>query len=83
MVTGALLTIRIHIISYGLGLHHGRRVDSAVSTPYRSISAAVDGGLLHGGEWNPSGATTVVAVQASANHRIFALLAGALHGSGC
>ena len=44
-------------------LHHGRRMDSAVSTPYRSISAAVDGGQLHGGEWNPSGDTTVVAVH--------------------
>jgi lipase len=54
-------------------------VDSAVSSSYRSISAAVDGGLLHGGEWNPSGATTVVAVHGiTANHRTFALLAEAL-----
>ena len=60
-------------------LHHGRRVDSAVSSSYRSISAAVDGGRLHGGEWNPSGATTVVAVHGiTANHRTFALLAEAL-----
>ena len=54
-------------------------VDSAVSSSYRPISAAVDGGLLHGGEWNPSGATTVVAVHGiTANHRTFALLAEAL-----
>jgi lipase len=54
-------------------------MDSAVSTPYRSISAAVDGGQLHGGEWNPSGDTTVVAVHGiTANHRNFALLAEAL-----
>ena len=54
-------------------------MDSAVSSSYRSISAAVDGGRLHGGEWNPSGATTVVAVHGiTANHRIFALLAEAL-----
>jgi lipase len=50
-----------------------------VSSSYRSISAAVDGGRLHGGEWNPSGATTVVAVHGiTANHRNFALLAEAL-----
>jgi lipase len=54
-------------------------VDSAVSSSYRSISAAVDGGQLYGGEWNPSGATTVVAVHGiTANHRNFALLAEAL-----
>jgi lipase len=54
-------------------------VDGAVSSSYRSISAAVDGGQLHGGEWNPSGATTVVAVHGiTANHRTFALLAEAL-----
>ena len=54
-------------------------MDSAVSSSYRSISAAVDGGRLHGGEWNPSGATTVVAVHGiTANHRIFAPLAEAL-----
>jgi lipase len=54
-------------------------VDSAVSSSYRSITAAVDGGRLHGGEWNPSGATTVVAVHGiTANHRTFALLAEAL-----
>jgi lipase len=54
-------------------------VDGAVSNSYRSISAAVDGGQLHGGEWNPSGATTVVAVHGiTANHRTFALLAEAL-----
>jgi pimeloyl-ACP methyl ester carboxylesterase len=54
-------------------------VDSAVSSSYRSISAAVDGGRLRGGEWNPSGATTVVAVHGiTANHRIFAPLADAL-----
>lgn len=50
-----------------------------MSSSYRSISAAVDGGLLHGGEWNPSGAATVVAVHGiTANHRTFALLAEAL-----
>jgi lipase len=50
-----------------------------VSGSYRSIGAAVDGGRLHGGEWNPSGATTVVAVHGiTANHRTFALLAEAL-----
>jgi lipase len=50
-----------------------------VSSSYRSISAAVAGGRLHGGEWNPSGATTVVAVHGiTANHRSFALLAEAL-----
>jgi lipase len=54
-------------------------VDSAVSSSYRSISAAVDGGRLHGGEWNPSGATTVVAVHGiTANHRAFGPLAEAL-----
>jgi lipase len=54
-------------------------VDSAVSSSYRSISAAVEGGRLRGGEWNPSGATTVVAVHGiTANHRTFALLAEAL-----
>ncbi len=54
-------------------------MDSAVSGSYRSISAAVDGGRLHGGEWNPSGATTVVAVHGiTANHLAFALLAEAL-----
>jgi lipase len=54
-------------------------VDSAVSSSYRPISAAVDGGRLHGGEWNPSGTTTVVAVHGiTANHRTFALLAEAL-----
>ena len=54
-------------------------MDSAVSSTYRSINAAVDGGQLHGGEWNPSGATTVVAVHGiSANHRTFAPLAEAL-----
>jgi lipase len=43
------------------------------------MSAAVAGGRLHGGEWNPSGATTVVAVHGiTANHRTFALLAEAL-----
>jgi lipase len=56
-------------------------VDSAVSSSYRPVSVAVDGGLLHGGEWNPSGATTVVAVHGiTANHRTFALLAEALPG---
>jgi lipase len=50
-----------------------------VSSSYRSISAAVDGGRMHGGEWNPSGATTVVAVHGiTANHRSFGLLAEAL-----
>jgi lipase len=54
-------------------------VDSTVSISYRSISAAVDGGRLNGGEWNPSGATTVVAVHGiTANHRAFALLAEGL-----
>jgi pimeloyl-ACP methyl ester carboxylesterase len=54
-------------------------VDSTVSSSYRSLSVAVDGGRLHGGEWNPSGATTVVAVHGiTANHRNFALLAAAL-----
>jgi lipase len=56
-------------------------VDSAVSSSYRPISAAVDGGRLHGGEWNLSGTTTVVAVHGiTANHRTFALLAEALPG---
>jgi pimeloyl-ACP methyl ester carboxylesterase len=50
-----------------------------VSSSYRSISAAVDGGRLYGGEWNPSGATTVIAVHGiTANHRTFAPLAEAL-----
>ncbi|HWJ53509.1 MAG TPA: alpha/beta hydrolase [Propionibacteriaceae bacterium] len=50
-----------------------------MSSSYRSISAAVDGGRMHGGEWNPSGATTVVAVHGiTANHRNFGLLAEAL-----
>jgi lipase len=54
-------------------------VDCTVSSFYRSISVAVDDGQLHGGEWNPSGATTVVAVHGiTANHRTFALLAEAL-----
>ncbi len=54
-------------------------MDSAVSSSYRSISAVVDGGRLHGAEWNPSGATTVVAVHGiTANNRTFALLAEAL-----
>jgi lipase len=54
-------------------------VDSAVSSSYRPISAAVRGGRLHGGEWNPFGATTVVAVHGiTANHRTFAVLAEAL-----
>jgi lipase len=54
-------------------------VDSTVSSSYRSIGVAVDGGLLYGGEWNPSGATTVVAVHGiTANHRNFGLLAEAL-----
>ena len=56
-------------------------MDSAVSSSYRSISVAVDGGQLRGGEWNPSGATTVLAVHGiTANHRNFALLAEALPG---
>jgi len=56
-------------------------VDIAVSNSYRSISAVVDGGQLHGGEWNPSAGTTVVAVHGiTANHRAFALLAEALPG---
>ena len=60
-------------------LHHGRRMDGAVSSSYRPISATVEGGRLHGGEWNPTGATTVVAVHGiTANHRNFALLAEAL-----
>jgi lipase len=50
-----------------------------VSSAYRSISVAVDGGQLRGGEWNPSGTTTVIAVHGiTANHRNFALLAEAL-----
>jgi lipase len=50
-----------------------------VSSSYRSLSVAVDGGRLYGGEWNPSGVTTVVAVHGiTANHRNFALLAKAL-----
>jgi lipase len=54
-------------------------MDSAVSRSYRSISVAVDGGRLYGGEWNWSGATTVVAVHGvTANHRNFAPLAEAL-----
>ena len=54
-------------------------MDSTVSSSYRPISAAVDGGWLHGGEWNASGAATVVAVHGiTANHRTFAPLAGAL-----
>jgi pimeloyl-ACP methyl ester carboxylesterase len=54
-------------------------VDGAVSGSYQSISAAVEGGQLQGGEWNPSGATTVVALHGvAANHRTFALLAEAL-----
>jgi lipase len=56
-------------------------VDSAVSSSYRSISVAVDGGQLRGGEWNQSGAPTVVAVHGiTANHRTFAPLADALPG---
>ena len=56
-------------------------MDSAVSSSYRSISVPVDGGQLLGGEWNPLGATTVVAVHGiTANHRNFALLAEALPG---
>ena len=48
---------------------------------YRSISAPVNGGLLRGGEWNPTSGTTVVAVHGiTANHRNFALLAEALPG---
>jgi pimeloyl-ACP methyl ester carboxylesterase len=55
-----------------------------VSSSYRSISAAVDGGRLHGGEWNQFGATTVVAVHGiTANHHNFALLAEALPKTGC
>ena len=54
-------------------------MDSTVSSSYRSISVAVEGGRLHGGEWNQSGATTVVAVHGiTANHRTFAPLAEAL-----
>jgi lipase len=54
-------------------------VDSAVNSRYRSISAAVEGGQVYAGEWNPSGTTTVVAVHGiTANHRNFALLAEAL-----
>jgi lipase len=54
-------------------------MDGAVSTSYRSISVAVDGGRLYGGEWNSSGATTLVGVHGiTANHRSFALLAEAL-----
>jgi lipase len=54
-------------------------VSSAVSSSYQPISTAVDGGRLHGGEWNPSGASTVVAVHGiTANHRTFAPLAEAL-----
>jgi len=54
-------------------------MDSAVTSPYRPISATVEGGRLHGGEWNPSGTTTVVAVHGiTANHRNFGLLAEAL-----
>ena len=54
-------------------------MDSAVSNSYRSLSVAVPGGRLKGGEWNPSGATTVVALHGiTANHRTFALLAEAL-----
>jgi lipase len=50
-----------------------------VSSAYRSISVAVDGGQLRAGEWNPSGTTTVIAVHGiTANHRSFALLADAL-----
>jgi len=50
-----------------------------VSSAYRSIRVPVDGGQLRGGEWNPLGATTVVAVHGiTANHRNFALLAEAL-----
>jgi lipase len=54
-------------------------VDSAVSSSYRPISAEVEGGRLHAGEWNLSGSTTVIAVHGiTANHRNFALLAEAL-----
>jgi lipase len=54
-------------------------MDSAVSSSYQAISVAVDGGRLHGGMWNPSGTTTVVAVHGiTANHRTFAPLAEAL-----
>jgi pimeloyl-ACP methyl ester carboxylesterase len=54
-------------------------MDSTVSSSYRSISAMVEGGRLHGGEWNWSGPTTVVAVHGiTANHRTFAPLADAL-----
>ena len=54
-------------------------MDIAVSNSYRAISAVVDGGRLHGGEWNPSAGMTVVAVHGiTANHRAFALLAEAL-----
>jgi pimeloyl-ACP methyl ester carboxylesterase len=54
-------------------------MDSTVSSSYRSISAVVEGGRLHGGEWNRSGPTTVVAVHGiTANHRTFAPLADAL-----
>jgi pimeloyl-ACP methyl ester carboxylesterase len=54
-------------------------MDSAMSSSYRSLSVAADDGRLHGGELNPSGGTTVVAVHGiTANHRTFALLAGAL-----
>jgi pimeloyl-ACP methyl ester carboxylesterase len=54
-------------------------MDSAVSSSYQLISVAVDGGRLHGGMWNPSGTTTVVAVHGiTANHRTFAPLAEAL-----
>ena len=50
-----------------------------MSNSYRSLSVAVDGGRLQGGEWNPSGDATVVAVHGiTANHRTFALLAEAL-----
>lgn len=56
-------------------------MDSAVSSSYRSISVTVDGGQLRGGEWNQSGAPTVVAVHGiTANHRTFAPLADALPG---
>jgi lipase len=50
-----------------------------LSSSYRAISAAVDGGRLHAGDWNPSGASTVVAVHGiTANHRTFGPLAEAL-----
>jgi lipase len=56
-------------------------VVSAVRPSYRSISAPVNGGELHGGEWNPSSGATVVAVHGiTANHRNFVLLAEALPG---